>query len=604
MLTPTEILEVVDTMQPIVDELKNWITRDIIRRMMARFKREEDFTLTGTDEWQVEVYKAAGGHYEALQREIQRFTKKSDREVKEIFEDIGVRAWEGDNAFYANYGFDSVSLFESESMLRLLEDTYKRTNGEIHNLTRTTAEMSQQKLIKALDSAHFKVMSGAQSYTQAVKDAVNEIIDTQATVRYPSGHIDTIETAILRAVRTGTGQASGNITMQGLIDRDWDLIRVSAHLGARYGDGGQNPSNHFWWQGKLYSRTGRTKEYPLFEEATGYGTGEGLCGWNCRHSFGPGDPNHNPYKDFDEEENKKAYDLSQKQRRAESRIRKTKTKLIGLREAIDNAQDEKVKENLQEEYNKEASKLTRYNAQYDKFCKDNNLKKLNDRISVAKWNRSEAAKARKAANNANRKAANNVNSVDKSAENGIIKIGSERGIDNQMSLAEEKRTVAGNRKSSFYVLNAKDIEYVKSEIVAIGANEEDFVFNSDITRGTCFLASDGKIHIKGNIFPDEYSSHPRDKLSIRAVLAHEYYGHRPYRKQYLAEDNDTSPEAMDRILSRAWADEFRASYMAAKNAPNLTKKDRVLLIQDSLSRAEEAGVTIKYNDFIRRVLYG
>lgn len=194
--------------------------------------------------------------------------------------------------------------------------------------------------------------------------------------------------------------------------------------------------------------------------------------------------------------------------------------------------------------------------------------------------------------------------VDKSAENGIIKIGSERGIDNQMSLAEEKRTVAGNRKSSFYVLNAKDIEYVKSEIVAIGANEEDFVFNSDITRGTCFLASDGKIHIKGNIFPDEYSSHPRDKLSIRAVLAHEYYGHRPYRKQYLAEDNDTSPEAMDRILSRAWADEFRASYMAAKNAPNLTKKDRVLLIQDSLSRAEEAGVTIKYNDFIRRVLYG
>lgn len=398
MLTPIELLEVVDTMQPLVDELKNWITRDIIRRMMARFKREEDFTLTGTDEWQIEVYKAAGGHYEALQREIKRFTKKSDREVKEIFEDIGVRAWEGDNAFYANYGFDSVSLFESENMLRLLEDTYKRTNGEIHNLTRTTAEMSQQKLIKVLDTAHFKVMSGAQSYTQAVKDAVNEIIDTQAAVRYPSGHIDTIETAILRAVRTGTGQASGNITMQGLIDRDWDLIRVSAHLGARYGDGGQNPSNHFWWQGKLYSRTGRTKEYPLFEEATGYGAGEGLCGWNCRHSFGPGDPNHNPYKDFDEEENKKAYDLSQKQRRAESRIRKTKTKLIGLREAIDNAQDEKVKETLQEEYNKEASKLTRYNAQYDKFCKDNNLKKLNDRISVAKWNRSEAAKARKAAN--------------------------------------------------------------------------------------------------------------------------------------------------------------------------------------------------------------
>lgn len=65
-----------------------------------------------------------------------------------------------------------------------------------------------------------------------------------------------------------------------------------------------------------------------------------------------------------------------------------------MREAIDNAQDEKVKETLQEEYNKEAAKLTKYNAQYVKFCKDNNLKKLNDRISVAKWNRSEDAKSR------------------------------------------------------------------------------------------------------------------------------------------------------------------------------------------------------------------
>lgn len=201
--------------------------------------------------------------------------------------------------------------------------------------------------------------------------------------------------------------------MQGLIDRDWDLIRVSAHLGARYGDGGQNPSNHFWWQGKLYSRTGRTEEYPLFEEATGYGTGEGLCGYNCRHSFGPGDPNHNPYQDFDAEENKKVYDLSQKQRRAESRIRKSKSKLIALREAMDCSENEEVKASIQEEYNKEALKLSKYNAEYNKFCEDNGLKRLQDRISVAKWNRSEAAKARSAVNK--------TKSVDNTAESGILK---------------------------------------------------------------------------------------------------------------------------------------------------------------------------------------
>ena len=181
----------------------------------------------------------------------------------------------------------------------------------------------------------------------------------------------------------------------------------------------------------------------------------------------------------------------------------------------------------------------------------------------------------------------------------------QRGIENAMEVnSGGKRTVAGNRRSPFYVLDDQDIEFIKKEIYAINADLDCFVFNSEITRGTCFLASDGKIHIKGNIFPDEYSDHPRDRLSVRAVLAHEYYGHRPYRKQYLKEDADTSPDSLNKVMSRMWSDEFRASYMAAKNAPNLTDNDRRLLVLDALSRANEAGVVIKYNSFIRRIIYG
>ena len=400
MLTPQELLEIVDTLHPQLDTLNQWITADLISRLMARLGRGEEFLLTGTDQWQLEVYKSAGGHYAALEREIKRFTKKTDAEVKAIFEDAGIRAWAADDAFYVAHGLESVPLAQSEYMIRLLTDTYQRTNGEIHNFTRTTAKASQQQLINVLDTAHFKVMSGAQSYTQAVKDAVNDIISNQAKVHYPTGHVDTIETAVLRAVRTGVGQASGNMAMQGMIERDWDLIRTSAHIGARYGDGGENPSNHFWWQGKLFSRTGKTPGYLLFEEATGYGTGEGLCGWNCRHSFGPGDPDHNPYADFDAEENKKVYDLSQQQRKAEARIRQQKIKVLGLREAVDAAEDTAVKATLQDEYNKAALKLQRYNQAYNSFCEDNNLHKLNDRITVAKWTRSEAAKATAAARKA------------------------------------------------------------------------------------------------------------------------------------------------------------------------------------------------------------
>lgn len=392
MLTPQQILDIVETLYPTIDELNIWITKDLIKRVMARIGRG-DFYLTGTDDWQLQVYQAAGGHLEAVQREIARWTKTSDAEIRRIFEDAGIKTLAYDSNFYTEHGLEALSLTQSEGMIRLLEDTYQRTAGTVHNFTRTTAQASQQRLITVLDEAHFKVASGAASYTQAVQEALDSIVTEQTKVRYPTGHVDTIETAVLRAVRTGVAQASGNMAVKGMEERDWDVVLVSAHLGARYGDGGNNPGNHAWWQGKFYSRTGRTPGLPNFLESTGYGTGEGLCGWNCRHSFGPGDLRHNPFKDFDAEENKKAYDLSQKQRAQERRIRQTKVKLVGLRQAIEGAEDPAAKATLEGEYQKAAKLLEKQNIVYNNFCDKYGLKRLADRIQIAQWTRDDAKKS-------------------------------------------------------------------------------------------------------------------------------------------------------------------------------------------------------------------
>lgn len=63
---------------------------------------------------------------------------------------------------------------------------------------------------------------------------------------------------------------------------------------------------------------------------TGYGTGEGLGGWNCRHSFGSGDGVNNPYKDIQTADNVKMEKLEQRQRALERRIRKTKREVMGI----------------------------------------------------------------------------------------------------------------------------------------------------------------------------------------------------------------------------------------------------------------------------------
>ena len=44
-----------------------------------------------------------------------------------------------------------------------------------------------------------------------------------------------------------------------------------------------------------------------------------------------------------------------------------------------------------------AALLQQRNKAYNDFCEQNNLKKLNERITIAQWNRSQAAKARAAA---------------------------------------------------------------------------------------------------------------------------------------------------------------------------------------------------------------
>lgn len=153
---------------------------------------------------------------------------------------------------------------------------------------------------------------------------------------------------------------------------------VSSHLGAR--------PTHYEWQGKIYSRSG-SGEYPDFVESTDYGSVTGLCGANCRHSFSPYfEGQWNPFEDFDSEENKKQYALEQRQRTLERRIRDTKREVMAWETVGDD-----------EKYQRKAALLQRQNAAYNQFCEENGLKKQSDRVSIAKWNRSEAAKARAAA---------------------------------------------------------------------------------------------------------------------------------------------------------------------------------------------------------------
>lgn len=394
MLDPSYLLHVSEGAEEIAEQLHQDIIKRIVERILIRLDRGDDYILTAVDKWQIQVLQDAGFLLEDIQKEIAAKTPYMQQEIAAAMEDAGVRAIEYDNKIYEAAGLSPKPLDMSPHLIRVMQHSYEATLGEMTNFTGTLAQAAQQLFIKSCDTAYNQVISGSISYTQAVREAVNNIVSDGVIVRYPSGHTDTIETATLRAVRTGVAQASAQISLKRMEEMDWDIILVSSHLGARVTDS-EDFTNHYWWQGKFYSKSGTDPRFPPFS-VCGMGHVQGIEGANCRHSFGPGDGEFNPFKEYDSEENRKVYETQQRQRALERRIRKTKREVMVYNTARKAAAGS-LKELFEKDYQRKAALLQTQNNAYNDFCEENGLKKLQDRISIAKWDRSQAAQARAAA---------------------------------------------------------------------------------------------------------------------------------------------------------------------------------------------------------------
>lgn len=163
------------------------------------------------------------------------------------------------------------------------------------------------------------------------------------TIDYISGTKTTIDAALRRHIVSQANQARNRLLMQRMDEWEWDLVFVDAHFGAR-------PS-HAEWQGKVYSRSGQSTEYPSLVDATGYGTVTGLCGANCYHYMTPYVPGYSELPDMDYSEQERItgmtsdeyYAATQKQRRYERLIRSQKREISYLQEVRADAVKQRIK---------------------------------------------------------------------------------------------------------------------------------------------------------------------------------------------------------------------------------------------------------------------
>ena len=275
MLAPDYLDHAPDRLVLLFQQVEDDILRDVARRIS---KME---ALTPTANWQLWRYEQTEALRQDVVKKLARYTGRSEAEIRRLMQEAATRAMENEDEIYYHYGKEPTPFSENATLQALLNAGYQQTAGTFHNLTATTANTVSGQFEAALDRAHLKVSSGAFDYKNAVKSAVDSLADTMKYVTYPTGHTDTLEVAARRAVLTGVNQTAGKLQEARMDEMDCEFVETSAHGGAR-------PS-HAEWQGRQFHRGGAVdyigKHYPDFEAATGYGTGAGLCGWNCRHTF-------------------------------------------------------------------------------------------------------------------------------------------------------------------------------------------------------------------------------------------------------------------------------------------------------------------------------
>lgn len=272
MLTSDQFDSLSNDILDIYTEYESDVLSDIARRL-----KNLDFASAA---WQAQRITESGAVFQDVLKQLSKLTGKSESEIANILTRAGVKAIQFDDKIYKEIGLEPLPLNLSPAMANVLKATLDKTNGVMNNLTKTTAITAQQSFLRAADIAHQQVATGTMSYDEAIRAAIKKTAANGLDViDYSTGHQDKLDVAMRRTVLTGVAQTTNQLQLTRAEEMGSDLVAVSAHAGAR--NKGVGPANHESWQGKIYSRSGTHKKYPPFVETTGYGTGEGLGGWNC-----------------------------------------------------------------------------------------------------------------------------------------------------------------------------------------------------------------------------------------------------------------------------------------------------------------------------------
>lgn len=392
MLPPNYVGHAADGVVDIFAEAEAEILADIARRVT------KEGYLTPTAKWQLERAQRIGMLQGDVNKILADATNLSQKEIRRLMKEAGFKSLKYDDSIYKAAGLNPKAIEKSPVLQAILFNGVNNTNQLINNFTKTTANMSTSAYTNVLDKTYIKILSGAFDQNTAIKQAINELSHNGINkVAYGEGdamHYDSLESSVRRAVVTGMNQSVAKLQIARLEEMDWDLVETTSHMDAR--------PTHAIWQGGIFSYHGTSDKYPDFIEVCQYGSGTGICGWNCRHTFFPffeglssssfgGDVDF-----YDFEETEEAYEESQKQRYYERQVRNAKKECVVNNAAMMAADEEgnyELADDLYNDFQRASVKLKRREEKLNNFCAETGRSRSREREWKQGFNRSVSSKA-------------------------------------------------------------------------------------------------------------------------------------------------------------------------------------------------------------------
>ncbi len=278
MFKPSDLEAMPIQLEQRMSEMEINIMQDIIRRIKINDE------ITRSADWQIYRLVQMGKSSEYIEQQIKQALNFSDTEINDLYEKAIQSGYTRDKKLYQATGKDFIPFKKNNELQQLIQSVIAQTKNQMTNITQTLGfaiELNGKQVItplseylqRTLDTAVFEVTNGTFDYNSTLKKVVSQMTKSGLrTVDYASGWSNRIEVAARRALMSGVTQVTSHINERNANELGTDKYEVSWHASAR-------PS-HQAWQGRVY-----TKQQLV--TICGLGTGPGLMGWNCYHSYYP-----------------------------------------------------------------------------------------------------------------------------------------------------------------------------------------------------------------------------------------------------------------------------------------------------------------------------